>query len=109
MKEKTIFVTGCHRSGSTWVSKMIALSPGIAFIDEVFNPKMGLLKDKKLFKNWFPYITQRLEKEEYVREIQRIIDFKPLSNPLVYLRLAAILYSHSRPIFKNYAHSLHVI
>src|SRR5690242_1511734 len=35
---RPILVTGAHRSGSTWVGKMLALAPGIGYIHEPFNP-----------------------------------------------------------------------
>ena len=36
---KPILVTGAHRSGTTWVGKMLALAPGVAYIHEPFNPR----------------------------------------------------------------------
>jgi len=33
-----ILVTGSHRSGTTWVAKMIANSPSVGYIHEPFNP-----------------------------------------------------------------------
>src|SRR4051812_34732068 len=35
---RPILVTGAHRSGTTWVGKMLALAPGIGYIHEPFNP-----------------------------------------------------------------------
>ena len=37
----TIFITGAHRTGTTWVAKMMAL-PGLWYIHEPFNPNKGL-------------------------------------------------------------------
>ena len=33
-----ILVTGAHRSGTTWIGKMLALAPGIGYIHEPFSP-----------------------------------------------------------------------
>jgi hypothetical protein len=35
---RPILVTGTYRSGSTWVGRMLALSPRVAYINEPFNP-----------------------------------------------------------------------
>ena len=35
---KPILVTGAHRSGTTWVGKMLALAPGVAYLHEPFSP-----------------------------------------------------------------------
>jgi hypothetical protein len=35
---RPILVTGCHRSGSTWVGQMIASHPGVGYVHEPFNP-----------------------------------------------------------------------
>lgn len=35
---KPILVTGAHRSGTTWVGRMLALAPGVGYIHEPFNP-----------------------------------------------------------------------
>ena len=34
-----ILVTGAHRSGTTWVGKMLALAPGIGYVHEPFSPR----------------------------------------------------------------------
>ena len=33
-----ILVTGAHRSGTTWVGKMLALAPGVGYVHEPFSP-----------------------------------------------------------------------
>jgi hypothetical protein len=52
-----IVVTGTHRSGSTWVGRMLAASPGVAYIYEPFNPfhRPGTFTAR--ITHWFPYIT----------------------------------------------------
>jgi Sulfotransferase family len=37
---RPILVTGTHRSGSTWVGKMIASHPRVGYVDEPFNPEL---------------------------------------------------------------------
>ncbi len=51
---KPILVTGSHRSGSTWIGKVISSSPSVRYVHEPFNI------DKKFtvppFRYWFEYI-----------------------------------------------------
>lgn len=69
---KSILVTGAHRPGSTWVGKMLAASPMVAYIQEPFNVlhDLGLLPVK--FENWFQYICKANE-TEYVTPIQHML------------------------------------
>ena len=53
--KRPILVTGSHRSGSTWVGKMLDLSNQTYYLGEIFNPKDGRLS-QKLLTNWFLYI-----------------------------------------------------
>ena len=63
MALKPILVTGSHRSGSTWVGKMLALSDQIHYIHEPFKPakyRPGICGVK--FNDWFAYISAHNEK-----------------------------------------------
>jgi hypothetical protein len=74
--KRPILVTGSHRSGSTWVGKMLTLSPFVAYIDEVFNPDPGHpLSHKGVFERSFTYITEENE-HRYVQEIGDVLQFK---------------------------------
>lgn len=73
---KPILVTGSHRSGTTWVGKMLTLSPFVAYIEEVFNPNPGHpLSHKGIFRHSFTYITEENE-GHYVQEIKDVLHFK---------------------------------
>ena len=50
---KPIFVTGSPRSGTTWVGKMLALSPLLNYIHEPFNP--DVVKSRALCNVKFEY------------------------------------------------------
>lgn len=112
---KPILVTGSHRSGSTWVGKMIGLSPTVGYIKEPFNleHRPGICSAK--FDHWFTYISQ--ENESYfVDIIDKIIHFlynfqeeikaiKSLKDTLRLLRDYSNFYqyriSNARPLFKD--------
>jgi len=64
---KLILVTGAHRSGTTWVGKMLASGPDVAYIHEPFNIKklLGYSICGAKFPYWFTYIDSFNEKDYY--------------------------------------------
>jgi hypothetical protein len=72
MKEsKPILVTGAHRSGTTWVGKMIAASPHVYYIQEPFNvdypPRPGISRTRMQY--WFTYISEE-NADQYYENLQ---------------------------------------
>jgi hypothetical protein len=54
---KPILVTGSHRSGTTWVGKMIASSPAVGYIQEPFLPGRRPGICAVTFPHTFAYVT----------------------------------------------------
>ncbi len=75
MSERPILVTGSHRSGSTWVGRMIANTPTIAYIHEPFHIHhcKGICGAE--FKYWFTYISDENE-SSYYDDIKKTIKFE---------------------------------
>ncbi len=74
---KPILVTGIHRSGTTWIGKMLSTSPDVVYIHEPSNPcisKMfpGICSAK--FSYWYEYITNDNELN-YRRSIHNTLNF----------------------------------
>jgi hypothetical protein len=70
-----ILITGAHRSGTTWVGKIIANSPFIHYIHEPFNIDNKIYKVKP--NHWFQYITR--ENENFIYEhIKGLVTPRPL-------------------------------
>ena len=67
---KPILVTGAHRSGTTWVGKMIAASPSVHYIHEPFNIDYSAYKVKPDY--WFQYVTRENEGPLY-RQIKKLV------------------------------------
>ncbi|MFO0792868.1 MAG: sulfotransferase [Candidatus Brocadiaceae bacterium] len=61
MNVNPILVTGSHRSGTTWVGAMLAISPPVIYVPEVFNVDHGVLHKRDIFKYWFTYIDEENE------------------------------------------------
>lgn len=56
-----ILVTGIHRSGTTWVGKMLAASGQVTYINEPLNVqhRPGIFQAKVPY--WYTYITRENE------------------------------------------------
>jgi len=54
--KKPILVTGSHRSGSTWIGKMISESPEVGYVHEPFN--LGIKRFNQPFDHWFEFISE---------------------------------------------------
>ena len=74
---KPVVVTGAPRSGTTWVGRMLALSPALYYIHEPFNPDHGVGNDVcgAKFNRYFTYITEENEKP-YYNHIKRMLEGK---------------------------------
>jgi hypothetical protein len=68
---KPILVTGAHRSGTTWVGKMLALAPGVAYVHEPFNPRFSA----GAFDRYFTVVTAENE-ARYEGELERTLSFR---------------------------------
>jgi len=77
MNNKPVLITGSHRSGTTWVGRMIAQSPKVAYIHEPFSvsdaPGKGICNTK--FKYWFTYVTDDNDKK-YYQPVKDTLTFK---------------------------------
>jgi sulfotransferase family protein len=57
-----ILVTGAHRSGTTWVGKMLALAPGVLYVHEPFNPRTAAGLSPARFDRYFTVVTSENER-----------------------------------------------
>ncbi|HET7808403.1 MAG TPA: sulfotransferase [Gaiellaceae bacterium] len=71
MPPKPILVTGAHRSGTTWVGKMLALAPAVAYVHEPFNPRFSA----GAFDRYFTVVTAENE-SRYAGELERTLAFR---------------------------------
>ena len=77
--KNAIFVTGSHRSGTTWVGQTIAASPSVVYFHEPFN------LDRPIKERWVPaqhqftYISRENEQPFY-SAIGRLLDWRLYPN-----------------------------
>jgi hypothetical protein len=69
MIPKPILVTGAHRSGSTWIGKVIASSPQMLYIHEPFN--IGIQRKNSPLKYWNECITEGTP----MRKQKKVLDY----------------------------------
>jgi hypothetical protein len=66
-----ILVTGSHRSGSTWVGRILASAPSTVYVHEPFHREAPGTGDAR-FDCWFPYVCAENE-EPYRAIIQDVL------------------------------------
>jgi Sulfotransferase family len=71
---KPILVTGAHRSGTTWVGKMLALAPGVGYIHEPFNPRTPKGLSSAPFDRYFTVVTTENE-GRYLPGLERTLAY----------------------------------
>jgi Sulfotransferase family len=71
---KTILVTGAHRTGTTWIGKMLAADPSTAYISEPLNAlhRPGVMSTR--VTAWYPYICEENE-AGYLESFDELINF----------------------------------
>jgi hypothetical protein len=74
-KMKTLLVTGAHRTGTTWVGRMLAAAPRVAYISEPLNVlhRPGVLGAQVSF--WYTYICKE-NGSEYLPSFQQLLDYR---------------------------------
>jgi hypothetical protein len=72
---RPILVTGAHRSGTTWVGKMLAADRNTTYISEPLNVlhRRGVYRAE--VKRWYQYITAENE-ADYLPAFQQLLNFR---------------------------------
>jgi hypothetical protein len=70
-----VLLTGAHRSGTTWVGRMLALSPQVGYINEPFNPHHQRGVCACAFPLWFQYVNGENE-HRFRRHLGAMLAFR---------------------------------
>lgn len=108
MQSKPILVTGINRSGSTWTGRMLAISPTVYYIHEVFNLTKSVLGNhQRAIRYWFEYPTAA-NKPVLEQAIQDVLQFKhpqpqrvPTHIKRWLLRTSRTVRGYPRPLIKD--------
>ncbi|MGH2723190.1 MAG: sulfotransferase [Actinomycetota bacterium] len=86
--EAPILVTGSHRSGTTWVGKVLAASPGVAYVHEPFNPQRAPGWMGGRLPHWYLYVCPENE-GPYAPLVEEVLRLRyPIARDLARLRTA---------------------
>lgn len=81
-----ILVTGSHRSGTTWVGKLLARAPGVAYVHEPFNPGRAPGWIGGRLPHWYLYVGPENERG-YIPTFERVVRLRyPIGLDLPRLR-----------------------
>ena len=71
----SFLVTGAHRSGTTWVGRMLGADSQTAYISEPLNVlhRPGVLRAK--VSRWYQYICED-DEAEYLPAFEELLDFR---------------------------------
>jgi hypothetical protein len=72
---RPILVTGSHRSGSTWVGRMLSAAPGVVYVHEPFSLSARAAPCYPRFTTWFTYVTSENE-AAYVERMARLAELR---------------------------------
>ena len=82
---RPIVVTGSHRSGTTWVGRMLCLAGEAGYIHEPLNPVRRPSWMRRPVPYWYVYITPQTE-HLYAEDLERVMSFKYPGGNLARLR-----------------------
>ncbi|MCZ2128040.1 MAG: sulfotransferase [Anaerolineales bacterium] len=72
---KPILVTGAHRSGTTWVGKMLAAASDVAYVSEPLNVWHRAGVYRAPVERWYAYITEENE-SAYLPAFRELLNFQ---------------------------------
>lgn len=69
-----ILVTGTHRSGTTWVGRMLAADSSVSYISEPLNVlhRPGVFRPK--VKHWYQYVCEE-NQDDYLQGFKELLEF----------------------------------
>ena len=83
--KKPILVTGSHRSGSTWIGKMISESPEVGYIHEPFN--LSIKRYNQPFDHWFEFISEFCSQNHQDKVLAYMQSFTGMPSGVALVRL----------------------
>lgn len=75
-KAKGILVTGTHRSGTTWMGRILSLPEDVVYFHEPFNLETSNQSTRYEFKHWFPHIPDIADSERLFRAMEKTLGFR---------------------------------
>lgn len=70
-----ILVTGSHRSGTSWVGRMLAVAPGVGYVHEPFSPRRWPGWSRRPIPHWYLHVTSENE-AEHAALVEDVLAFR---------------------------------
>lgn len=71
-----ILVTGSHRSGTTWMGRMLSIPDDVVYIQEPFNLETSTDSMPYRFDHWFPYTPGMKDREAVYQALEKTMEFR---------------------------------
>ncbi|MBN7801925.1 sulfotransferase domain-containing protein [Algoriphagus aestuariicola] len=94
--KKNILVTGSHRSGTTWVGKIMAKAKGAHYVHEPFNLSPELERKHSPLSYWFEYLDDETSREhqnkvkDYVNSFSTVLHVNTIKRLVQIRRLGKL-------------------
>ena len=76
LKKQPVLVTGSHRSGSTWVGRILGVSNNLAYLQEPFNPNnQSPYIPPQLFRHWYTEISSA-NQDQYIEFVSGLLGYR---------------------------------
>ena len=84
-QRKGILVTGTHRSGTTWMGKILSLPEEVVYVQEPFNLETSTNSIDYRFRHWFPHVEDLPDRERLFEAMERTLRFAYVPRPPAHL------------------------
>lgn len=78
---KGILVTGTHRSGTTWMGKILSLPSEVVYLQEPFNLETSTNSMDFRFQHWFPHVEDLPDRERLYAAMEQMLRFSYVPKP----------------------------
>lgn len=105
METKSILVTGSHRSGTTWMGRMLALSSKLTYVHEPLNVDYSHELLPTALSRWYEYIPFHEEAEQHRHVLERVLELRyPFMHHLRSARTPRDMYNSIRSAGRYWVH-----
>ena len=101
LENKPILVTGIHRSGTTFVGKMLAQSDDVIYLWEPFQAGLKSYNSEGVFDFWYEYLSDDTKKQAYLSYLYRYTQVSAGDFRLIRSRRKGNVYFHAKNLRKK--------
>ncbi len=106
-KKNGILVTGTHRSGTTWMGRILSLPDEVVYIHEPFNLETSTESIPFKFKHWFPHTKDIPDRDRLYQAMETAMNFNFVPTLPDDVSMIRKIKAHGKRRLKNLSHKLH--